>query len=326
MKRFDLGVTIGKFLPPHNGHHFLIETALAQCERLTVIVCWRADDFIPGPTRAMWLREAHPDANVIVIDDKPELDDDDSQLWANLTIGWLGEKPDAAFTSEEYGARWSHFMGCAHVCVDLKREQLPMRATWIRQNPRAHLEWLRPNVRAHFVPRVIVLGAESSGTTTLARALAAHFETNWVEEYGRDYCENYWSGLDYVWRSDEFAHIAGEQQKRENAAAQNANRVLICDTNAWATRLWHHRYLGEFSPAVEAIAGVGRADLYILTDVDIPFVQDGIRDGEHIRAAMHAQFVEELNAQSVPWLLVSGDLPTRLKRAIEAIEARFISR
>ncbi len=326
MKRFDLGVTIGKFLPPHLGHHFLIETALAQCERLTVIVCWRADDFIPGPTRAAWLREAHPTANVIVIDDKPELDDNDSQLWANLTIGWLGEKPDAAFTSEEYGARWAHCMDCAHVCVDLKRAKIPMRATWIRDNPCAHFDWLRPHVRAHFVPRVVVVGAESSGTTTLARALAAHFQTAWVEEYGREYCEKYWSGLDYVWRSEEFAQIAAEQQKRENATARDANRILICDTNAWTTRLWHHRYMSEFSPDVEAIANAGHADLYLLTDANIPFVQDGIRDGEAIRAGMHAQFVEELNAQATPWLLVLGDHPTRLKRAIAEIETRFISR
>ena len=324
MKRFDLGVTIGKFLPPHLGHHLLIETALAQCERLTVIVCWRADDFVDGPTRAAWLRQAHPEANVIVIDDKPEYDDDDSQLWANLTLNWLGEKPDAAFTSEEYGARWAHFMGCAHVCVDLKRERIPMRATWIRRNPRAHLQWLRPVVRAHFAARVVVLGVESSGTTTLARALATHFQTAWVEEYGREYCEQNWSGLDYVWRSEEFAHIAQEQQRRENAAAERAHRVLICDTNAWATRLWYHRYLGEFSPEVEAIARAGRADLYILTDANIPFVQDGIRDGEAIRAAMHAQFIEELNAQSTPWLLVSGDAQTRLKRAIEEIETQFL--
>ena len=322
-KRFDLGVTIGKFLPPHNGHHLLIETALAQCERLTVIVCWRADDFIPGPTRAAWLREAHPSANVIVIDDKPELDDDDSQLWANLTLGWLGEKPDAAFTSEEYGARWSHFMGCAHVCVDMAREQIPMRATWIRANPRAHLDWVSPQVRAHFVPRVVILGAESSGTTTLAQALAAHFQTVWVPEYGREYCEQNWSGLDYVWRSEEFAEIAREQQTRENEAARAANRVLICDTNAWATRLWHHRYMNEFSPAVEEIANAGRADLMILTDVDVPFVQDGIRDGEAIRAQMHQHFVEQLNAQAAPWLLVAGDHQTRLQRAINEIETRF---
>ena len=323
MKRFELGVTIGKFLPPHNGHHFLIETAQAQCERLVVIVCWKRGDFIPGPTRAAWLREAHPDAEILVIDDKPEYDDDDSQMWADLTLGWLGQKPDAAFTSELYGDTWAKGMKCAHVCVDLERQTIPLRATWIRADPRAHLALMAPAARAHFVPRVVVLGAESSGTTTLARALAAHFQTVWVEEYGRQYCEENWSGPDYRWRSEEFATIAQQQQHSEDAAARRANRVLICDTNAWTTRLWHQRYLGEFSPAVEAIAARGQANLYLLTNVNIPFVQDGIRDGEAIREAMHAQFVAELGAQDVPWMVVSGDHQTRLKRAVEAIEERL---
>ena len=326
MKPFDLGVTIGKFLPPHRGHDLLIETALAQCARLTVIVCWKPTDFIAGPLRQKWLQERHPAAKIIVIDDRPEYDDDDSQGWANLTLGWLGERPDAAFTSEEYGARWAHFMGCAHVCVDLNREKIPMRATWIRADPRAHLGWMAPAVRAHFVPRVVIVGAESSGTTTLSRALAAHFETVWVEEYGREYCELNWSGWDYAWRSAEFAAIAAEQTRREDAAARRAHRVLICDTNAWATRLWHHRYLGRFSPDVEAIAAAGRADLYLLTDVNIPFVQDGIRDGEAIRAQIHRQFIAELNAQSVPWTLITGAPTARLARAVEAVEILLASK
>lgn len=322
MKRFNLGVTIGKFLPPHNGHHLLIETALRQCERLVVIVCWKSDDFIDGPTRAAWLRERHPDAQIMVIDDRPEYDDDDSQLWASLTMNWLGQKPDAAFTSELYGEKWAYFLGCAHVCVDLEHVQIPIRATWIRANPRAHLQYLSPAVRAHFVPRIVIVGAASSGTTTLARDLAAHLQTVWVREYGREYCELNWHE-DYNWKSDEFAAIAREQTRREDVAARAATRVLICDTNAWATRLWHFRYLESWSPAVEQIARAGRADLYILTDVNIPFVQDGIRDGEAIREQMHAQFERELRAQKVPWIGVSGDRETRLGVAVAAIGARF---
>lgn len=259
------------------------------------------------------MQESHPKAEILVIEDRPEYDDDDSKLWAQLTLHWLGFVPNAAFTSEIYGEKWAHF----------KRLQIPMHATWIRQNPKIHLEWLAPAVRAHFVPRVVVLGAESSGTTTLARDLAAHFRSVWVEEYGRECCETYWSGLDYQWQSAEFAHIAGEQQKRENAAARLANRVLICDTNAWTTRLWHERYLGKMSPEVEQIAAKGRADLYLLTDVNIPFVQDGIRDGEAIRVAMQKRFIEELEAHNVPWILVAGEPETRLRRAVAEIEMRL---
>ena len=95
---------------------------------------------------------------------------------------------------------------------------------------------------------------------------------------------------------------------------------MICDTNAWATRLWHERYLGAASPEVDAIAARRPPDLYLLTDDDIPFVQDGLRDGEHIRHTMHRRFVEELENQSVPYALLSGTHEARMAVAVELID------
>lgn len=319
-KRFRTGVTIGKFLPPHRGHRFLIETALAQVEQLTILVCQRDDDFVSGELRLTWLREMFPEADVRVVDDF-YLDDRDSVLWARLTLDWLGFRPDAAFTSENYGVLWAHYMECAHVQVDLGRVHVPTSATQIRADVWNNWHFLDAPVRAHFAKRVVVLGAESSGTTTLCLDLAAHFNTVWVPEYGRDYCADRSIFGDYDWRSGEFEHIAREQNRREEALAREANRVLICDTNSWATRLWHWRYLGAFSPLVDDIARAHRrADLVLLTDASIPFVQDGLRDGERIRGEMQLKFVDELQRQSVSWALVSGSREERLRRAIELVE------
>ena len=99
---------------------------------------------------------------------------------------------------------------------------------------------------------------------------------------------------------------AAEQSRREELAARTANRVVICDTNAFATWLWHRRYMGCDSVAVKAEAERGRCDLYILTGDEIPFVQDGLRDGEHIRHTMHGWFEEALRAQPSPM-----DAPSR---------------
>ena len=147
--------------------------------------------------------------------------------------------------------------------------------------------------------------------------------SNWVEEFGREYSEVKLAKNDLDWRTDEFTMIAEEQSRRENAAARVANRILICDTNAFATVLWHRRYMGTHSAEVEKIAGKGRCDLYLLTGDEIPFVQDGLRDGEHIRHEMHTWFEQALGRRPVPWKLLRGSHDERLREAVQLIRDLF---
>ena len=316
---FQSGVVIGKFLPLHRGHEFLIQTARAQTRQLSIIVCERDTDFVAGTVRARWIRELFPDARVLLVRD--EYDQDDSALWARLTINWLGFVPDVAFTSENYGQHFAGFMGCAHVLVDLERTTFPISGTLVRNNPRANWEFLPPPARGHFALRVCVVGAESSGTTTLAQALARELNTNWVEEYGREFCEMKYGRGDFEWHSHEFASIAREQSLRINAAARECNRIVVCDTDAFATRLWHHRYMNFWSNEVEVIArDAKKPDLYVLTSPDIPFVQDGLRDGEHLRMQMHEQFIHELNSWNANWMLARGSVEERLNDVLARIE------
>lgn len=158
---------------------------------------------------------------------------------------------------------------------------------------------------------------------TTVLSLAAHYQTVWVAEYGREYSERKLAengGCD--WSSEEFTHIAQVQCECENEAARRANKVLFCDTDAFATGIWHRRYLYERSAAVEAIAAAHRCpDLYLLTDVNTPFEQDGTRDGEAIRYWMHETFVAELTAQQRPFQFLSGSASERLASAIAMIDA-----
>jgi NadR type nicotinamide-nucleotide adenylyltransferase len=319
-KRFGTGLVIGKFYPPHAGHHHLVEIALAQADRVFVIVCHHPRQTIAGEVRAACLRDVHPTAQVILVDD--DLRDDDSAAWAEKTRTTLGFAPDAVFTSEDYGTAYAGCLGSGtvHVLVDRERRAVPCSGTMIRAAPLEHLRFLSPFMRAWYVKRICVLGAESTGTTTLACALAAHYETAWVPEYGREYCERHWHE-GYAWRTEEFTHIATEQARREDVAAREANRVLICDTDPLATSVWHERYLRQPSPEVLAIARARRYDLYILTGDDIPFTQDGWRDGEHIRHAMHERFAEILAGWGTPWFEVRGSRADRLAAAVARVDA-----
>jgi HTH-type transcriptional regulator, transcriptional repressor of NAD biosynthesis genes len=311
------GLVVGKFYPPHRGHSFLIEEARSQVDHLDVFVCHREDQTISGSLRAAWLRELHPDVNVIeVVDDRPEEPD----AWATYTLNILPRPPDVVFTSEAYGDDFARCLGARHVCIDRARRTYPISGSIVRSNPAASWEFLAAPVRAYFVQRICVVGAESTGTTTLAADLAAFHQTTWVPEYGRRYYdEKLRTESGGTWTTEEFIHIARTQQQLEDAAARESGPLLVCDTDALATSIWHERYLGFRSSEVEDIARQRAYSLYVLTNCDIPFVQDGTREGEHLRRWMTDRFKDALAERSEPWILVSGDREERLMAVIEAI-------
>jgi len=315
---FGLGVVIGKFLPPHKGHRFLIETAIQQCSHVVVIICGKPSDPIPGELRLEWLSEMIPTAEVRLIDDR--YDENDSRVWAENTISWLGRAPDVVFTSENYGEIYAGHMKCQHVMVDLERATIPCSGTSVRKSPLEMWDYIDPPVRGWYAKRIVIVGAESTGTTTLAQDLAHALDTPWVPEYGREYSLIKQAKGESLWNSNEFLDIAHEQTRQENEAARMANRFLVCDTNAFATMLWHRRYLGHRHALLDKYGLHSKADLYLLTGCEIPFVQDGLRDGEHIRHEMHEWFAQALSEQTTPWFLVQGSRSERLAQALMLVK------
>lgn len=314
-KSFGRGLVIGKFYPPHRGHRFLIETAVRHAAEVTVVVCDQDGLKIPAGLRESWVREMVPGVRTVIAPEN-RLADDDSRGWAEYTVRILGSAPDAVFTSEDYGDRYAGFLGSTHVSVDRERGRFPVSGTAVRRDPYANWEWLDPPVRAYFAKRVVVVGAESTGTTTLARALAGRYRTVWVPEYGRAYWEGKMSAPDAAaWRTEEFVHIAAAQNEMEDRLACAADRILFCDTDSFATSLWHERYVGSMSPEVARLGAGREYAWYFLTGDEIPFVQDGTRDGEHVRHRMHQRFQEELRRQGKDFTLLSGGPEERLRQA-----------
>ena|SRR3989339_1445319 len=184
---FKRVLVIGKFLPPHKGHHYLISTAQSRAHHVVVLVCDFPGQPIAAVLRASWIQEVHPNVEVRVIPDIG--DDDNSQRWATYTKDALGYTPDAVFTSEDYGDAYAAYLGCVHVKLDKDRKTFPISGTAVRRDPYANWNFLMPPVKPHFVKRVALVGAESTGKTTLARDLATSLNTTWVPEYGRLYAE-----------------------------------------------------------------------------------------------------------------------------------------
>jgi len=326
-RRFRHGLVIGKFYPLHVGHSHLIRAAARACDRVTVEVIGASVESIDLAARERWIREEHPTVKVVAFLDDTPVDFASDTAWdahTAIIAGALDAPVDAVFTSDAYGGELARRLDATWVQVDPGRVKNPVSGTAVRADLAGHWHELAPAARAGLAARVVVLGAESTGSTTLAAALAAELGTHWVAEYGREYSLTREGGLSAPWRSDEFDVITNRQMAAEDAALRLVPKpLLICDTDVLATAVWHERYIGAPAPRLHARASAHRPALYVLTGDEIPFVQDGTRDGEHIRAQMQQRFRAVLAAQPVPWLEVRGDVAARVRAALPAIEEQL---
>ncbi len=306
------GLVLGKFLPPHAGHLYLIEHALRCVERLTVVVGTLARETLPGALRFAWMTELCPDATVVhLTDENPQDPSEHPEFWAiwKASIQRVVPEPiDVVFASEAYGARLAHDHGARFIPVDPGRTIVPISGTAIRDAPLANWQYLPAPVRAHYAKRVCIVGAESTGKSTLAAALANHYQTTLVPEYARTYLE----ALGRAPLASDMPVIAINQLASEDVLARSCNRVLICDTDARVTRLWSDALFGACDPVVEHLAQ-RRYDLTIATGPDLPFEPDPIRYLPEQRDAFHARI-------DFADLVVTGDRETRLRTACAAID------
>ena len=331
-------IVVGKFLPPHAGHHALIQHAESLAEHVIVVVVDGQEERPSADRRALWLQAIHPESDVIVAADlcKHGLDPckvECSDRWAAWVRVALPETFDLVVSSETYGSTFANRLGAIHVSFDPGREEQPVSGTAVRTDLLQQWSYLHPIVRAGLHRRIVILGAESTGTTTLARDLAREIGAPIALEAGRTASwvlaarAGGWNNV--VWSVAEFRRILADQRRCEaDAANQGAHREpgrfgpwIVCDTDALATAAWWERYLDKSSQEAMNAASVDFADCYIVTDPsDVAFAQDGIRDSEHLRVTMHERFCDLVEASDRPWRIVAGSRDDRLAATLEFIK------
>ena len=173
--------------------------------------------------------------------------------------------------------------------------------------------------------KFVVYGPESTGKTTLAQQLAEYYQTEWVPEYSRAYLQQKWDETATICEVSDLMPIAVGQMAAENAAAAKANRVLFLDTNVRTTVLYAHHYYGACPRALTDVL-VGQAyELYFLTDIDVPWVADDLRDEPDGREVLLAKFKLDLVLNGLPYVLLQGDEAARLAQAVTVVDAYLAS-
>ncbi|HAI3705838.1 TPA: AAA family ATPase [Escherichia coli] len=332
MKRFVTGLVVGKFAPLHCGHERLINTALAQCEELFIISYSVPEmpDCEPEK-RLTWLQVRFPRATVLVL--TPELiarynlpaiphNDADADIHrhyvATLCLQVLRCRPHAVFTAEDYGDGFAKVLTkrfaqpVEHIRLQRPRGDKSPSGTLIRSDVHHYRYMLAHDVYRSFVRRICLLGGESTGKSTLSKALADVLDTAYVTEFGRDY----WEEKNGVLTADDLLHIAREQVRREQQA--EANRYLICDTSPLTTLFYA---LDQYGHAPQELHQLAEREysLVVLCGAEFPFVQDGTRQGEVFRARQQVWYEQELSRRSIPYLSVSGPLQERVEQILRQL-------
>jgi HTH-type transcriptional repressor of NAD biosynthesis genes len=311
------GLTLGKYAPLHRGHQLVIDTALAEMDETLVIVYDAPETTsVPLPVRCGWIRTLYPSVRVIEAWDGPTEVGYTPQLMRAhecYVIDVLGIDGITHFySSEPYGEHMSRALGAIDRRVDAARLRVPVSARDVRRDAFAHREYVHPLVYRDLIVNVALLGAPSSGKTTLAERLAREFDTQWMPENGREYWEKH--QVDRRLDPEQLVEIAEGHLEREDALLAQSNRYLFTDTNALTTATFARSYHGAVDPRLAELAdaAVMRYDLTFVCDIDIPYDDTWDRSGEVDRAAFQRQVLGDLSARKVPFIMLRGTLDERV--------------
>ncbi|TRX61258.1 ATP-binding protein [Fulvivirga sp. M361] len=164
--------------------------------------------------------------------------------------------------------------------------------------------------------KVVVIGPECSGKTTLSSSLATYYNTTWVPEYARYYIDR----LDRPYNEADLLPIAKGQLLSEDQWTKKADRIVICDTNLLVIKIWQEYKYGDCYPKVLEMIKGRTYDLYLLTHVDIPWKEDPQRENPHLRDFFFHLFKKELEEKGLPFIEIKGEFHSRKKTAIDAID------
>ena len=176
------------------------------------------------------------------------------------------------------------------------------------------------------IKKIVVIGPESTGKSSLCKALADHYKTIWVKEFAREYLEK--NGKDYVFE-DLYKIALGQLEEIENAVVKveiqqqaNTQNLLFIDTDLYVIKIWSEFVFNKCDNSILTEIIKQQYDLYLLCDIDLPWVKDSLREYPDlkVRQKLFRYYKEEMTAQKTPWKIISGNYDERTVAAIKFID------
>jgi NadR type nicotinamide-nucleotide adenylyltransferase len=186
------------------------------------------------------------------------------------------------------------------------------------------------------IKKVVILGPESTGKSTLCKQLAQHYNAQWCPEYAREYLLA--NGTHYTFEDlatiangqlaleEKYLKIESEKLKIENLSSPlttHHSPLLFIDTDMYIMKVWCEYVFGKCHTFILDEIVKRKYDLYLLCNIDLPWVKDELREypDEKPRQELYRIYKDILINQPVPWVEISGSHEQRLNKAIEAVQA-----
>ncbi len=333
IKKYKSAYVLGKFMPFHTGHKFLIDTAIQYSEKVTILVGSIDSEPIPGRIRYQWVRDTYKDIDNVTVkwcnEDLPQYPEEHEDFW-NIWVGIVKRycpPIDVIFTSEKYGDPYAEHLGVKHHLVDLERKTYPVSGTLSRTETFKYWEYLPDIVKPYFIKRIAIMGPESTGKSNLTINLSKYYNTQYVEEYGRTVYEENGNHVSV----EDFVKISLGRQKIEDEKLKISNKLLFCDTEDITTYYLCKEYYSETWEVnkdffEDRIKNSKKYDLYILLQPDCEGVQDGTRCFLDHRER-HYQIIKNILINgNYNFIDIGGSWENRFTQSIKKIDENFCSK
>jgi HTH-type transcriptional repressor of NAD biosynthesis genes len=313
----------GKFLPFHKGHEAMINFALSKCDFLTVLVCCSDKENISDTVRKSWIEKTfEKQKNVEVktfnyleseLPNTSETSKDVSEIWSDI---FKKQLPDYSLliTSEEYGYFVAAFMNIQHIAFDIPKKLFPVSATAVRNDVFTNWKFLPDSVKPDLAIKVVILGTESTGKTTLTEKLSKHFNCSLVLEAAREIIANSNS-----FSFDDLHLVATEHAKRIDKTILGNSPLVIIDTDINTTKSYS-RFTFEKELEISAdIYNSNRANIYLYLNNDVEYLQDGTRLSEAERNLLDRSHRQVLKGHNIDIIEIKGNWDERFEKAVKHV-------